>query len=141
MVSFGSNSAPVLQFMMSKFSGIFRGAFVGNVAMMCDTILLGRGHRKRLREAPASHSSYVIYRFVRSGAPISAVEAKGAFGAGEFSGVRLTIIFRLGTFDLLITTCVEVMSQHSAPCDKDYGVQNHYLIYEEKRCLDLANLS
>lgn len=120
------------------FSG---GAFAGNIAMMCDTILLDHGNRKRLLEAPASHPSYVIYRFLRSGAPISAVEANGAFGAGEFSGVRLTIIFRLGTFDLLITTWVEVMSQHGAPCDKYYGVQVHYLITEEKRCLGLANSS
>lgn len=55
---------------------------------------------------------------------MNAVEAEGAFGAGEFPGVRFTIIFRLGTFDLLIITCFEVMSQHGAPCDRDYGVHD-----------------
>lgn len=71
---------------------------------------------------------------------MSAAETKGALGPEEFSGVRLSIIIRLGTFYLLITTCFEVMSQHEALCDNVYGVQNHCWAYKGKNYLELANL-
>lgn len=71
---------------------------------------------------------------------MSAAEAQRALGPGEFSGVRLTILFRLGVFYLLITTRFEVMSQHDALWDGDYGVQNRCLACEGKPHLELANL-